>query len=130
MNISLFFVAFHCVCNIIIERKHFSFKNNMNRFEIKRNLTCNSTNVIYVIECDSCQENYIGCAKTLNLRVSQHKSNIKIPENRRLHVSNHLYQCSQGNFKIMPIYQVDKYSMLTTKEEFFINKFKPSLNRT
>ena len=37
-------------------------------------------------------------------KISLHKSNIKIKENRKLNVSKHLYECSRGEFKIMPIY--------------------------
>ena len=65
------------VCEILIEGKIFKFKNCQTEFEVKRNFTCNSKNVVYVIQCDSCKEEYIGSTQQLNHRVALHKSNIK-----------------------------------------------------
>ena len=118
------------VCDIIIEGRTFKFKNSSSLFYIKRVLNCNSKNVIYVILCENCKEEYIGCTQSLNHRVALHKSNIKLPQNRNLFVSKHIFQCSNGNFKIMPIYQTDDYSNITLKEQDFIDKYKPLLNRT
>ena len=118
------------VCDIIIEGPTFKFKNSSILFHIKRNLNCSSKNVIYVILCENCKEEYIGCTQSLNHRVALHKSNIKLSHNRNLFVSKHIFQCSKGKFKIMPIYQTDNYSDITLKEQDFIDKFKPLLNRT
>ena len=49
--------------------------------------------------------------------ISLHKSDIKITENRKLNVSKHLCECSQGEFKIMPIYQTIDYALLQMKEK-------------
>ena len=70
------------------------------------------------------QKIYIGSTQALNIRTSFHRSNIKIEENKKLNVSKHLYQCSRGKFKIIPIYQTNDYN------ENFIDKFKPKLNKT
>ena len=118
------------ICDIIIEGKHFMFKHSGSYFEIKRNLTCTSKNVVYVLQCDKCKEEYIGSTKQLNQRISLHKSNIKLPQNRILFVSKHIFECSKGNFRVMPIYQTDDYSMITIKEQNFIDRFNPLLNRT
>ena len=55
-----------------------------------------------------------------------YKSNLKFPENRKLNVSQHLYQCSNVSFKSMPIYKTDDYTILQIKEKNVIEKFKPS----
>ena len=47
-----------------------------------------------------------------------------------MNASKHLYQCSQGKFKIMPLYQINDYMLLQIKEMNFIDKFKPKLNKT
>ena len=83
-----------------------------------------------VIECKECKEIHIGSTQALNTRISLHKRNIKIEENRKLNVSKHLYQCSRVEFNIMPIYQNNDYSLLQIKERNFIDKFKPTLNKT
>ena len=50
---------------------------------------------------------------------TQYKGNIKIEENRKLNVLKHLYQCSRGKFKIVPIYQT-VYMLLPKKgKEFY-----------
>ena len=36
-----------------------------------------------------------------NTGISFHKSNIKIPENRKLNVSKNLYECGNGLFQTM-----------------------------
>ena len=52
-----------------------------------------------------------------NIRISLHKSNIKITENRKLNSLKHLYECSQEKFKIMPIYQTNDYTSHQIKEK-------------
>ena len=108
----------------------YSFKNPETKYKINKNLSCNSENVLYIIECNECKEIYIRLTQALNTRTSLHKSYIKIQENRKLNVSKHLYQCSRGKFKIMPIYQNNEHSLLQIKERNFVDKFKPKLNKT
>ena len=55
--------------------------------------------------------------QALNYRVSLHNSKIKLPEITENYVPIHLYKCSNGIFKIMPIYQTDDYSTLQIKEK-------------
>jgi len=117
------------VCNIIIEGTTYTFKNPHTTFKINRNLDCTSKNVVYVIECTNCKKIYIGCTSSLNKRISLHKSNIKLANNRNLYVSKHIHECNQGKFKVMPLYQTDDYTLLLIKEKHFIDKYKPELNR-
>ena len=84
--------------DIIIEGKFNIFKNSETKFKINKNLSCNSKYVVYIIECSECKEIYIGSTQALNSKISLHKSNIKIKENRKLNVLKHLYQCSRGKF--------------------------------
>ena len=121
---SLFVTNFLCVyihtyiyvCDIIIERKSYTFKNPETRFKINKDLSCNSKNVVYIIECSKCKEIYIWSTQALNTRISLHKSNIKITENRKLNVSKHPYECRQG-YKIMPTYQSNDYTPPQIKEK-------------
>ena len=83
------------VCDITIEGKSNTFKNPKTKFKINTNSSCNSKNVVYIIECNVYKEIYIGSTLALNTRTSLHKSNIKIEKNRKLNVSKHLYQCRQ-----------------------------------
>ena len=47
---------------------------NKRKYETKHNITCNSSNVIYCIECTKCQKRYVGQTK------------IKIKERLREHI--------------------------------------------
>ena len=118
------------ICDIIIEGKSSPFKDPKTKFKINKDFSCNSKNVVYIIECSKCKEIYIGSTQALNTRISLHRNNIKITENRKLSVSKHLYECSHGELKIMSIYQTNDYTLLQIKEKKFIDKFKPNLNKT
>ena len=72
------------ICDIIIEGKSYTFKNPETKFKINKNLSCNSKNVVYIIERCECREIYIGSTQALNTKTSLHKSDIKIEENRKL----------------------------------------------
>ena len=103
------------VCNIIIEGKSYTSENLKITFIKNRNLSCNPKNVVYIIKCTNYNKIYIGCTQMLNNRVCLHKSNIKLPENRKLYILKHSYKCSKRNFEIMPIYQTNDYSLLQIK---------------
>ena len=92
--------------------------------------SCNSKSVVYIIECSKWKEIHIRSTQAMNTRISLHRNNIKITENRKLNVSKHLYECSQDEFKIMPVYQTNDYTQLQIKEKKFIHKFKPKFNKT
>ena len=84
------------ICDTIIERGSYTFKNPKTKCKINKDLSCNLKKLVYIIECNKCKEMYIGSAQTLNIRISLHKSNIKITENRKINVLKYLYECSQG----------------------------------
>ena len=115
------------ICDIIIEGKSYTFKNPKTKFKINKDLSCDSKNVVYIIKCSKSKEIYTGSTQALNTSTSLHRSNVKITEKRKLNLSKHLYECSQGFFKIMPIYQTNDYTILQIKEKKFIDKFKPKL---
>ena len=56
----------------------------------------------------------MGCSMRLELT--------QIEENRKINVPKHLYQCSRGKSKIMPIYPTNDYLQLQIKEKKFIDK--------
>ena len=54
--------------------------------------------------------------QALYTRISLHKSNINLPESRKLDVSKYLYKCSNRS-KTMPISATNNYSLLQIKEK-------------
>ena len=119
------------LCNIIITGNKITFKPTNNDFYIKFNMTCNSTNVLYVIECQGCRKMYIGETGNLRFRTNLHRDHAT--KNIGLGVSRHLHTCVSGRhkFNIMPFYKMntDDQTARRTMENYFISKFKPELNR-
>ena len=63
------------------ERK-FTSKVTGKTYFIKGDLSCNSKNVIYLITCDKCKDEYIGSAVDFKPLFMVHKSDIKTKKER------------------------------------------------
>ncbi len=103
-------------------------------FKVNADMNCNTHNCIYVLVCQGCNEFYIGQTNDLRFRVNQHRTDIK--HCKKLFVDNHIHHCAKNKdiqFKIMPFYKLrpDSNSQMDreSKEMYFIDKFKPQLNR-
>ena len=103
-------------CNIIIEGIAYIVENTKT-FITNRNFSCNSKYTVYIIKCTNCMKIYIGRTQILNKRVFLHKSNIKLPRNRKLYVPKHIHEFSKGVFKLIQIYLTDDNSLLRIKEK-------------
>ena len=57
-------------------------------------LSCNSSNVIYLISCKNCEDQYIGPAIDFNARFRIHKSDIKTKKDRCGTARNFNNKCS------------------------------------
>ena len=103
-------------------------------FYIKFPFTCKTKNLLYCITCQGCQEQYIGeTGDILRNRVRVHRQQIRQKEYRQIKLSEHLDTCARSIdpcFLITPFYKmnIDDKVKRCLKEEFFIQKFKPSLN--
>lgn len=119
------------LCTEIIEGCSFNFEKNYS-FRVNCNMNCSTLNCIYVIRCAGCSKLYIGETNNFRLRTNLHRDHVT--NNRGLHVSKHIYECTKlksKKFDIMPFYKVkrDCESLRKQKETYFINKFKPDLNK-
>ena len=97
-------------------------------------MDCNATNILYLINCSGCQKEYIGQTSNLRARVRIHKQQILNPSLRTLHVSKHIAHCSIGKpipFTIKPFLKFERNDIIEReeKENYFIEKYKPALNR-
>ena len=124
-------------CNFIEVTSSISFNREI--YNLNRHFDCNTKNVIYKLTCNYCNEFYIGKTNDFKNRVSKHKSDTKLAEQRLLEnryvmkVSQHLFYCKPGcnfSFKIVPFYEVRNPTLiaLLTIEDYFVRKYKPSLN--
>lgn len=116
-------------CDIIIPGNKITLTNGK-CWEIKTDMTCKAKNVIYIIICTKCNEFYIGQTEHLRNRVTLHREQIRHEQYRHLKVSEHLAKCSDGNFKIMPIYKCENTTKLfrESKEQEIMKILKPQLN--
>ena len=121
-------------CQHLIIASEYKFKNQTDYFKIKSNFNCDSHNLIYVVICPTCNEEYIGETgegkSKLRDRVRTYRQHIRQPELAVLKVENHLRECGNENFKIFPFFQLkDNNKKLREQYEFhFRKKFKPSLH--
>lgn len=122
-------------CSFLITGPHYTFKGSNQPFYVRTSMNCATENVLYVLECQGCKENYIGqTSDSLRTRMRVHKQQIYNAEYRQIAASKHFADCA-GNlttpFKVYPFYKImtmDK-SFRDIKEQTFIRKFKPVLNR-
>ena len=122
------------LCIHLVEGNPFKFNCGIN-FKVHENMTCEVKNVIYVMKCRGCGEEYIGeTGNFLHKRVDIHNQQIRDPRTRMLRVSGHSDDCVSNlnpKYDIFLFYEM--YSESTTlrraKEKSFINSSKPKLNR-
>ena len=98
-------------------------------------MTCEVKNVVYVMKCRGCGDEYIGeTGNFLRRRVTVHNQQIRDPNTRILFVSEHLNVCAQQmnpKYHIFTFYKMysDSTSLRRAKEHYFIKLLKPKLNR-
>ena len=121
-------------CLYIQEGDTHRFKTTQKTFTLKSSFNCDSFNLVYVIICQTCFQEYIGETgegrTVLRDRVRIYVQHIKNPQYQMLKVEEHLRTCGNGNFKILPFFQLkknDKY-LRQQYELHFRKTFKPSLH--
>lgn len=120
-------------CKYMNETNIINIKSTGRNFEIKQNLTCKSSNVLYIITCNGCQEQYVGMTNnTLAKRFTVHRQQINNSKYRQIGVSEHIDKCCSHDIKftVTPFYKISSDKTTgETKEQLFIQQFKPSLNK-
>ena len=119
---------------LILERNYFTF-NCGTRFKIHEDMSCYLKNVIYVMKCRGCGEEYIG--KTGNFlykRFTVHNQHLRDPKTRMLKVNEHIDNCAnllEPKYNSFPFYKMytDSVTLRQSKEKLFINSLQPKLNR-
>ena len=118
------------LCKYISEGSSANFKGKV--FKVNDDMSCKSKNVIYVIQCRGCNEQYIGETVNLRNRITLHNQHIRHAELRKIPVSGHIADCSDQDPKyfVFPFYQMKTESIMKRKEKekYFIRTFLPKLN--
>ena len=101
----------------------------LNRF------TCGSFNLIYVVICGTCKEEYIGETRKektkLRDRVRVYHQHIRQPQHQQLKVEGHLRVCGNKEFRIFPLLPMRSQGthLRQRYETRFQQKFKTKLNQ-
>jgi len=113
---------YHLTCSPTFKSTH---KKRAATYHIRHQLSCNSTNVIYLITCSKCKKQYVGCTtQQLNTRINHHRSNIY--NKRQIYISKHfnLPNHTIMDMQVQPIDQVTPsssgYKELHHLEQFWI----------
>ena len=103
---------------------------------MKTYFSCDSYNLLYIIICPTCGEEYtgetgIGKTKPRD-RVRVYRQHIKQPEYQKLKVEEDLRTCGKGNFKIFPLLQMrtSEIDLSRGYERNFMKKYKIKLNNS
>ena len=123
----------YCKGNYLETCSFFKFgKKCKFKWTYRRNFTCNSLNVIYIVKCNYCDGFYIGETTNFKKRIRKHKSDTLHPENSNCRkLSYHLHNCSKLRipfFNIYPIMYIDDANRRKFIEKRFILQYNPDLN--
>ena len=94
-------------CKMLDHSGHIQSKTNKMQHTTKHNITCNSSNVIYGIECIKCQAQYVGQTKRkLKERIREHIYHVQKSTNIS-DVSYHFNHNEHCGMKDMRVYILD-----------------------
>ena len=122
-------------CKYLILSNHYIFKEVNYKFTVKSSISCEGSNLIYVVVCPNCQGEYIGETginrQKLRDRVRIYRQHIGQPRYQMLKVEEHLRNCGNGQFKIFPFLKMRSKDTELRRafEERFQLKFKTRLNK-
>ena len=120
-------------CDYIKEGSFHTFKTTGDIFYLKENMTCESSDLIYVVICSTCNKEYIGETgegKTrVRDRVRVYRQHIRQPQYQQLKCEEHFRTCGKGQFKIFPFFKLHSQNKYLREqyEKHFRDKFKPAL---
>ena len=99
----------------------FTCTANGRQFSIKGDISCNSSNVIYLMTCKNCSKQYVGSAKSFKERFRVHKSDINTGKVRCGIAKHFKDQCNtNGKFdnlqvQVIEHVQIDDHTDLESK---------------
>ena len=119
------------LCGYLAEGNSYDFKSKI--FYVNENMSCDVKNVIFVLECNGCNEYCIGqTGDKLRSRRTVHAQQIRDPSTRQLPLSEHIDICCQTSpkFTLFPLFKMhsESVSARLAKEKHFIRCFSPKLN--
>ena len=103
-------------CNYYLINDHYTFKNVQITFTLKHHFTCDSFNLIYVVNCGRCKKEYIERQEKTKLseqrkteprdRDRVYCQQIRQPQYQQLKLEGSLAACDNGEFQIFSSLQM------------------------
>ena len=119
-------------CPFIKEGKNIK-KGGGVAWRFKKKFTCNTFNVIYMIECrkERCKQRYIGhTRRKLKKRLAEHRGYVISRKEGRVtgtHFNSRGHSVSDLTVTVLEIVESNKLEILEKRERFFIQKFNTIL---
>ena len=112
-------------CKHITESTEFSSSVLSKSFQVKHNLTCSSSDVVYLITCKRCKLQYVGqTSQKCSVRMNSHKFDIKHFPNSFTTVAEHFNSKDHSirDFSFMPIDKINNNWKRLLKETEWMYK--------
>ena len=119
-------------CPYLLKASLYQFKRVKKTFLLENSFNCESSNLIYVFICHGCKEEYIGETDCLvKERINIYGQHIRQPQYQQMAVEEHLRTCGDRKFHMFLLFKIiqEKKSLRKSYEDYFIDKFKPLLNK-
>ena len=97
--------------NLLVCRNEFTCKVTGKTYKIRGNLLCNSANVVYLISCKLCKDQYVGSAYKNNFkpRFRVHKSDINTGKDRCREAKHFLTKCTDvGKLENIEVHLIEQ----------------------
>ena len=96
-------------CRVLSEVSKFRSNSAGEKFYIRQNINCNSTNVIYLVTCKKCEMQGVGKSTKFNKIISNYITQIE-KKTEAYCMNNHFFQMeehSSEDFSIMGIVKLE-----------------------
>jgi hypothetical protein len=101
-------------CSIIKDTSHFTSKQTNKKYNIKEEIDCNSENVIYQLNCRTCEKQYIGqTSNPLRIRMTGHRFSVSHKEMEKpiaSHAEFHNKEKFEDCYELVGIKQLSKHN--------------------
>ena len=101
------------------------------RIKLRQRTTCKTSNVIYLLECSKCNEQYVGeTGYPVHHRGNQHRSDIK-DGHKNIPSVRHFKKCGVENLKLTAIKKVrsQNQEIRKARENCWILRLNPTINK-
>ena len=109
----------------------YQFKLVKKLFLVKNSFNSDSSNLIYVVICQGCKQEYTAETDCLmKERINICKQHTRQSQYRQMAVEEHLCICGDPTFYMFLFFKIfqENKSLRKSYEDYFIDKFKPLLN--